>query len=402
MFDIIISNFGVWFNFLIPVVIAGYLAMTHKEYIWKEFGIQTGVTFVYVALAYTLLFTTTANLRDTEFWNGSVKKFEYYEEWTEEVEYTEEVCSGSGKDRSCRTVTKTRHDYHSPYWQIVTTNGEKISIKRDKFRKASIEFGKKEVDIYRPDQVSFGDGDKYVSTPTKLIPTSYPHSYTNYVTAANKNVIHTKVSPEEIKLLVKEKKLKRYPKVYRSDYGEPILRRVIDTTSTGLNTNTKFFDDLTSFSAVYGKTKQMNPIVYVTDQDRTFKSALETYWNKAKKNDIILLLGVNSDGIVQWSDVIAWTNNTDFLVDMTSGYNGIDLKTDSDKVLTRMVDLIIKDYERKPMKEFEYLKENITLDWKYQVLVFLGNVVLSFFVFRYFLKNYNGYSSSSFGRRRRF
>ena len=56
MVSIILANFGFWFNLAIPVMIALYLAFTHKEYIWKEFGIQVGLTLFYVSVMYTLLF----------------------------------------------------------------------------------------------------------------------------------------------------------------------------------------------------------------------------------------------------------------------------------------------------------------------------------------------------------
>jgi len=64
LFEIVFANFGFWFNFALPVASAAYLAMTHKEYIWKEFGIQAGSTFVFVVAVYSLLFSTTTDLID--------------------------------------------------------------------------------------------------------------------------------------------------------------------------------------------------------------------------------------------------------------------------------------------------------------------------------------------------
>ena len=165
MFDIIIANFGFWLNLIIPIAIALYLSITHREYIWKEFAIQSGATLLYVSLIFTLLFSTTTDLMDTEFWNGQVSKFEYYEEWDEEVTYQESYECGTSKNPRTCYRTKTRIDHHSPYWKILTSNDETISINRSEYRVASNQFGHKEINLFRSNQVSFGDGNKFVSYP---------------------------------------------------------------------------------------------------------------------------------------------------------------------------------------------------------------------------------------------
>ena len=382
MFSIIASNFGFWFNFSLPVIFALFLAFTHREYIFKEFFIQTIVTLAYVCGVYFLLFSSTANLVDTEYWNGAVTRFEYYEEWTEKVEYTEKKCTGSGEKRKCKTVIKTRKDYHSPEWKLYTTNGETISINSSYYRTASNEFGQNKKDLYRSGQVSIGDGDMYYSIPKEIIPTAVDHNFTNYVTAANHNVIHTKVSQPEIDELVKSGKLKPYPTRYRGKYGETKLKRIIDTVGIS---NNNLLDKLDLIASNLGASKQANPIIYITDMDRTFTAALEYYWNKSKKNDIVLVLNVDKKtGIVEWSDVICWTNNTDFIVDAQNVFKG---KKFDESLIKNFGNLIVKGYVRKPMAEFEYLRENITLVWQWQLVIFLGNVVISFFVFRYMLTN---------------
>jgi hypothetical protein len=386
MFDIIISNFGFWFNLLIPVAIALFLVITRKEYIWKEFGIQVGATLTYVFVVYLTLFSTTTDLLDKEYWNGSVTKFEYYEEWDEEVTYTESYECGTSKNPRTCTRTKTRIDHHPEYYQLKTTNNETVSISRSEYRTAAREFGHTEHNIARFNQVSFGDGDKYVSIPNITIPTSVSHTYTNYVTAAPKNMIHMKVSEAEIKQLEKNNALSSYPSYYEDKYGAPKITRLIN--KSGITIKESHYKSLDLMSAKYGRSKQMNPIIFITKEDRNFKDALEHYWNKAKKNDNILILGVDTDGNVLWSDTIAWTNNTDYIVDMSNAFKGKNIETEFDKIIEKFTELSVNGYKRKPMEEFAYLKENITLAWYWQLFIFLGNVVLSFFVFRMFLNNY--------------
>jgi len=395
--NIVIANVGFWFNFIIPFGGALYFVLTNREYIWKEFGIQVLATLGYITIAYMILFSTTTDLRDTEYWNGHVTKFEYFEKWTERVTYTEQVCNGSGKSRSCRTVTKTRNDYHAPYWQLCTSNGEIVSISSNEFEQAARKFGQKEIDIRRSNQVSFGDGDKYISYPNITIPSAIPHSYTNFVTAAKNAVIKQEVSDAEIAQGIKDKSLRPYPAVYEDGMGVPNIMRVIDTTNSIGVLN--YLKDLNVLANKNGKIKQVNPIIYITNRDRSFKATLEAYWKKAKKNDAVLILGIDEGtGKVVWSDVIAWTNNTDFIVDMSNGFDSFNIKTDRQKIINRFDNLIITEYKRKPMKEFSYLKENITLEWYWQLIVLLGNIVISFFITRYFLTNHER-KSRNWGRK---
>lgn len=386
MFDIIISNFGLWFNILIPFVVTLYLVVTHNEYIMKEFGIQFGATVAYVFLMFLLLFSTTTDLVDTEYWNGKVLSMEYYEEWTEEVTYTEEKCSGSGNNRTCRTVTKTRNDYHSPYWVINTSNDEIISIDKNEFNKAANKFGAIEKDVYHSNQVSFGDGDKFVVTPTETIPTAVSHSFTNFVVAAKDNVINQKANPEEIKQGVKNGTLVPYPTLTYGQYGNTRIDRLIDPNNLVGNKRGTYNNSLDTFAANFGAAKQVNPMIYVTSEPIGFKYVLEAYWKKAKKNDVVLILGVEN-GKVVWSDSIAWTNNTDFGVDCSSKFKDMNI-SDAYGISTKFEDLIISEYVRKPMKEFSYLKDNITLEWYWQVLILLGNILLNGFLFYKFSTNY--------------
>lgn len=382
MFEIILYNFGLWFNILVPITIAFYLAITHKEYIWKEFGIQIAATFAYMFIIYAVLFSITTNLIDNEYWNGKVSSFEYYEEWTELVTYTESYSCGKN---TC-TRTKTRRDHHSPYWIINTSNGEIIHISENDYLKASRKFGHTEVDIYHSNQVSINDGDKYVSIPNIIIPTSVSHSYENLVVAANHNVIHVKVPEENIKQLVENNKLHFYPEQYIGRYGELKLDRLIDISRSSQSNIIR--EDLDLLSDRIGKSKQANPIIYITKEGRDFKPALEQYWNKSKKNDVVLILGVDDNSTIVWSDVIAWTNNTDFLVDCSNNFEGKNIKTQPKEIVFELGNLIQNGYIRKPMKEFEYLKENITLEWYWQFFIFLGNLALSTWIFYYMMHNY--------------
>ena len=385
VFYIVLANFGFWFNFSIPIAIALFLAISHKEYIWKEFGIQVGVTFLYVVSIYLLMFSTTTDLIDTEVYNGKAVKFTKWEKWKERQTYTETYSCGTSKNPRTCTRTKTRIVSHPEYWELLTSNGEVIQVKRRDYLRAASNFGTKEVDVYRSNQVSHGDGDKWVSYPNIVIPTAVEHNYENPVRAVKSNVLHTKVPEARIKQLIDWGRLREYPRLYVGEYGSTQLNRFIDTTA---GVKAKYLDDLNKMSVSFA-TKQANPIIYVTKEDRDFKDALEHYWSKGKKNDITLILGVDKDSNILWSDVITYTDNTDFIIDIQNKFKGKNINTDKSIILKTYNDLVMTSYKRKPMKDFDYLKDSITLEWYWQLLIFLGNLGVSGFVMYKMMTNYS-------------
>jgi len=385
MFDIILSNYGVWFNFLIPLAIGGYLLMTHKEMVLKEFGIQIGLTTVFVFGIYTLMFSVTTDLVDSEQWNGTVTKAVYYEGYEYEYDCSYESCTGSGKNETCVTIPRTCESWRSPDWVGYSTVGS-FGISKTEYRKYAGKFGHIERDVYHGDQTTSsklkGEGDEWTSSVRGNMPVSLTKRYENLVVAANANVINVKTSEADIKMLKKEGKLREYPTKYSDAFGVPHQARVIDTTGTINVIDWTKSLDITAM--MVGPTKQANPIIYITDEGQDFKYILEAYWKGAKKNDIVLILGVSENKVV-WSDVIAWTNNTDFMIEMQqpSTWELQSGLVTCGAMMSRINDF----YVRKPMKEFEYLKENITLDWKWQLMIFLANLGLSGMFFYISLRN---------------
>ena len=374
MFGIILANYGLWFNLCIPLFIGIYLLFHDKEYIWKELLIQVGATFVILISSFMLLFNFTTDLSDTEYWNGRVKNFEYFEKWTELVTYTESYECGSSKNPRTCSRTVTRHDYHAPYWVINTNNKEVINIRENQFAKASQEFGTKKENLSRVNQVSPGDGNKFISVPNKIIQTSVAHDYINYVVASN-NIV--KASKTDLSTLTS--KVQPYPKLYTGIYGNTQLNRFINDSEIKVN-----YTELDIVAAILGSLKQVNPILYITKEDRSFKYTVESVWKNAKKNDCILLLGVDDNGTIQWSDSIAWTDSESFIVNSQNIKGNI---KETQDIVNKFARLIENDYVRKSMKDFEYLTENIELEWYWQLLIFLINIVTSFFLFRYFRSN---------------
>lgn len=391
IFEIVLANFGFWFNLLIPVAIGAYLLFTHRDFVLQELGIQFGVALAYALVVYTLMFSVTTDLMDNEYWNGKVVQFSLEEQYEYNYDCSYVVCSGSGEKQTCVTIPQTCQATEPEKRYISTSNSETIYISRGEFLTAKSEFGATEHKVYHSDQTSRskrkGEGDIWKSFPNKVIPTAVSHKYTNYVTAVKHNVVNESVQEADILAYKKSGALVDYPELYYDNYGASHLTRVIDTTKNPL-AQARMHKQLDLVSAGVGFIKQVNPIIYITNEDRSIKRIIDFHWEKAKKNDAVLILGVDTDGNIVWSDVIAWSKNIEFDVKCQTKFSGFNIKETS-YLVTTYFNIINGYYVRKPMEEFSYLKDNITLDWYWQVLIFLGNVLLSGFVMRWSLNNYN-------------
>ena len=126
-----------------------------------------------------------------------------------------------------------------------------------------------------------------------------------------------------------------------------------------------------------GPIKQANVILIVTNiNDPNYRYAVEESWLGGKKNDIIVLVG-ESNGTIVWSDVITLGGNsgnelTTVKIKQELLNNRLDIS-----IIDKVSDLVMKHFDRKPMKDFEYLKDQIEPPtWVtilcYFISVFLG------------------------------
>jgi hypothetical protein len=391
MFAIIIQNPMLWVNLCIPFGVGLFLLLTNNSYNIKEFGVQMGVTIFVLFVAYLILFGATTNLISKVYYNSKVTQITYYEEWTELVHYTEQQCSGSGTKKICTTIYKTRKDYHSPYWEITSSSGNTLSIESGEFKQAEQKYGSRFTSVYHSGKCSYGDGNSYVVSPTEIIPFVSSSEEVNYVKAVN-NIARADTLPQKIEMYKKQGQLLEYPSLMMGEYGSRTIQRVLVAKGVLVSTS-KLDRKIQDFASDVGSFKQINPMIYiVSGQNREFVSVLKAYWVNGAKNDSILVLNVDKNGIVEWSDVIAWTKNTNFLVDNTKIYKGLNIN--DPQLFELYYNQIMRNWVRTPMKEFKYLSSNIDLSFTIELSLILVNLILSVVAFWFFM------NSETFGARK--
>lgn len=321
---------------IIPTLVAlGFLVFGGKKVTILEFGAQMLVQIVLMAGIAGI--QSCQNTSDTETWNGRVTS-----KAKERVSCSHSYscnchtsCSGSGKNRSCHTVCQTCYEhFYDIDWAVYTSLDERLEIDRIN-RQGTLE---------PPRWTSVKIGE----------PTSTIHSYTNYVKASPDSLFRHQGLVEKFK-----DKLPQYP---QSVYDYYRLDRLVVVGSVP-NVDQKAFNlRLSEINADLGKKKQSNIVlVLVQGQPSEYFQALQQHWIGSKKNDIVLVAGLDGNKI-QWAEVMAWT--TDKMVEVTLRDSVMAIGSISNETLDKLMQAIATNvdvyYKRKPMKDFEYLAATVT------------------------------------------
>lgn len=314
---------------------------------------------------------------DVEIFNGQVLGKES-KRVSCEHSYTcncRESCSGSGSNRSCSTTCSTCYEHSNDWDWVLKTNVEDVKIRRIDRQ------GKHEPPRYT--QAQPGD------------PVSLTSAYQNYIRAAPDSLFHAADNAQLLKDF--ESRLPAYPAdVYDYHYVDRVLNdgaAVPDLASW----NRALAQELKTLGPLH----QVNVVlVFTSSPDPRFADALNISWLGGKKNDVIVVLGTPQFPEIAWSRVLSWTDREVFKVQLRDAL--LDLKTvEQPRVLQTVREHIQSGFKRRPMSDFEYLKNQIEPPAWVLALLLLVSMLASVGAAIYFAKN--GHSSgTSFNRFRRF
>jgi hypothetical protein len=315
----------------IPLLIAVGGFVISKEITWKEFLVQLGVQMVIAGICACVMYF--GQTHDTEVWNGVVvdKK-----ENTVSCSHSYQCncrneSTGSGKDRSCSTVCDTCYEHFHDYdWDVYTSNSEVITIDRI-------------------DRQGVSQPPRW--TATKMgEPTVVEHSYTNYIKVAPDSLFRHQGLVEKYK-----DQIPAYPQRVYDYYRED--RMVLDGVS--LPDVALWNADLSKINSEIGSAKQVNIIVVLTTKPREFFYAVEESWIGGKKNDVIVMIGVDQDLKPVWSEVMAWAIANALQVKMRGAVLD-QAKLEHGATLKLIQDNVFQNFKRKPMRDFEYLSASVS------------------------------------------
>lgn len=341
---------------IIPTLVA-FIAFVafEKKITLKEFCLQLAIQVVVIGLLTVIL--RHANTHDTEIQNGVVAQKEHHHVSCEHSYQCNcyESCTGSGEHESCTQICQTCYEHsYDVDWDVHTTNRETINIER-------------------VDRQGLEEPPRFTAVRVGE-PTSQSYSFENYIKAAPGSLFRHQGLIEKYK-----GKLPEYPAdIY--DYYR--LNRVVAIgfslpNSGGWNTM------LSTVNGALGVHKQVNVIlVLVKGQPLEYYSALEQYWLGGKKNDVIVIMGVDDSSTTlkaTWTQVMSWSNKEIFKVTLRDDLT--DLSDKKGLTFESVGDIIIMDvnkyYVRRHWEDFKYLMSSATpTKWQW-ILSFIFSLLLA-------------------------
>jgi hypothetical protein len=337
-----------------PLIVAAGAFVFLQGINWREFACIVAACLVVAGSSAGIV--SCAATHDTEILNGRVTNK------TRDIVscrhsyscHCHNVCSGSGKNRSCSEECDTCHEHSFDIdWNVTSTVGR--------------------FSINTIDRQGLFEPPRWAVTRVGE-PASVDHSYKNYVKASPGTLFRHQG--------LTEKYAASLPNNPQNIYDYWHLNRLI-TVGASIDDPKGWNSALEELNAELGAPKQANIIVVIVkDMPQDWYYALEQKWIGGKKNDVVLVVGVDGGLKPQWATVMAWTTNELFKVKLRDDVM-------NDPVLIR--DAVIADlrtnvsqyFVRKPMAEFKYLEAEITpstVEWVITlVIALLVSVGLTFF-----------------------
>lgn len=311
-----------------------FYAYTHKtEKLYAFAGGTTVISLIVIALFFANTYSKTA---DTEIINGAVQSKQSdrvscrhsYKCRCRQVR----SCFGSGKNRSCSYHEECDTCYEHGFdvdWKLNTTLGG--------------------IYINTTDRQGLREPPRW-SIAAAGDPVAQTHSYVNYVKAVERSIFNDmRNEPPEVVA-----KVPAYPiNVYDYHYVDRVVLAGVNVPDVK-----QWNYDLANVNKVVGPAKQANVILIITNQNPEFYYAVRQAWNNAKKNDIVVMIGVDAGFNKQWVRVWSWSDKT--IIHATLRDDLMAQPTmDRAVIMGAISNDVLKLFVRKRMREFKYLESEI-------------------------------------------
>lgn len=333
-------NTTLYWLLLVPIIIGAVHFFTLRKN-WREGLIVTGVSTLVGALITTLAFYVSVGSQtwDTEIWNGKVTgKERVHGSYVRSYSCNcREVCSGSGQQRSCSTTCDTCYeDRYTVHWYCYTTLGTYTIDSKDWTSRRVYQ----EPDPPRWTSIQPGE------------PVAKAKTYVNYIQAVPQTLFSPATST------VRQKFANMIPPYPDAPYDFYRINRFF---SPGINVvdAREWNWDIGVLLNDRGATKQVNLIVVAAKtDDPNYEFALRDAWENGNKNDVIVVMGTPNWPKIEWVRVITWSKSEIFKVELRDKILEIG-EADRAVVLPAIAAQIDKNFVRRRMREFEYLKAEI-------------------------------------------
>lgn len=240
------------------------------------------------------------------------------------------TCSGTGNQRSCTEHCSTCYDHSFDNdWEVYTTVGNH--------------------DIDTVDRQGLIEPPRWSRTVIGE-PAHNTKMYVNYIKGAPESLFN------KVLLVQNKYPIPEYPNhiydYYRINRVVEVAVQVNPAVKAELNAR------LNLMLRQLGASKEVNVVPVFTSYDSNFARALEAAWLGGKKNDIVIVVGLNKDQTINWTYVFSWSKKSVVNYEIKNSIDELDI-IDPTKYTALVETAIKKSFVRRPMSDFEYLEEAI-------------------------------------------
>lgn len=281
----------------------------------------------------------------SEIWSSPINKVVYYEKWTEQYTTTETDSEGKSK-------TVTRYRYHPPSWCAVDMYKTEHKITKSDYDQWKHIWGNEnKVNIFRPNQSSWGDGNKFETKWNnefdKMFPYSFVKKYKNKVRSSRTVWDFASVSKEISK-----------------QYQRPADKgNLLPVLSYGIPVTDEQQLLLKRYNSIWGPNHEIYTIVVLFDAhdypDRTIVETIINAWQGPNKNEFVVCVGIK-DQNVQWVDCFSWMDDTTLHSLVRQDIMNLN-KYSFDDIVEILKERIPVYWKRKKFADFEYISVSLSL-----------------------------------------
>ena len=348
-----------WLALIIPLLISvgAFIFFRHKIVWWE---ILSGIAIPIVTILIMMSLFEYASLSDTEYKNHIVTEARYYEPYDTWVHRTCYRTVKSGK-----TTIRVPYDCsycsrHSASYEVKDTGGNSFSINKAEYDNLTNKWNASPVfvDLHRSISYHFScgkDGDMYkVLWDNKIMSSEISttsHSYQNILQTKKSAFNFKDIDEEEASVLG----LYNYPQIGKYYQPSVMGQQVFNWSSLQKDSLVQQIDYLNGVRSTKDSVKVY--VLIFTDSHLDLGHAQQAYWDGGNRNEIVICIGSDIDGNIEWVYPFSWNKDKELLVNLREDIVSVNnLKNSSD--LSRVIDLNISKYwkQRDFDTDFSYLK----------------------------------------------
>lgn len=325
----------------IPFIGAGLLYYFNRETQYGIWLLPMAIIPGMLIVALGFLASFGAVVADTEIISGKVTGKTRHQDTYVESYSCNPHSVRSGTDSKGNATYTTEYDtcyrdHWTTEWTVASTVG---SFQIDK------------IDRTNSSAWSVPDPQKYVVTVIGE-PASRKHIYQNYIQAVPNSLFAAVNGSTMAKFAGK---LPEYP---LEIYDTWKINRVVQV-GVSLPDVAMWNQDISNMLRELGPQRQANVIVVIVKEtDPNYAEALRDHWEGVNKNDVVLVMGTEDGQTIAWNKVISWTKNELFKIELQDRVSDLNA-FDRVKIMNIIETQVAKNFERRRMREFEYLKGEI-------------------------------------------